>query len=186
MISNEDKTILLELARNAISTFLFNKDLVVSGSIKSKFEKKQGVFVTLKKANQLRGCIGFIEPFFPLSDGIIEAARSAAFKDPRFDSLTKEEFDLIKIEISLLTEPKQLVVKNCSDYLDLIKIGEHGLIIRSPKGKSGLLLPQVASEQKFDVLDFLEAVSEKAYLDRDSWRYLENKIFIFETIIFSE
>lgn len=176
----EDKKALLELAKKSIYSYLFNTPLEISGTLKSKFQKKQGVFVTLKKHGNLRGCIGFTEPFFPLYDAVVEASISAAFKDPRFNSLTKEEFDLIEIEISLLTEPQHLAVKNCTDYLDLIKIGKHGLVIRSSKGKSGLLLPQVPVEQKWDVLQFLENLSLKANLDIDAWRNLENKIFVFQ------
>lgn len=186
MIPDEDKKALLELARKAIYSELFNEPLQISGTLKSRFAKKQGLFVTLKKHDNLRGCIGFTEPFFPLYDAVVEASKSAAFKDPRFDSLTKDEFDLIKIEISLLSEPKELVVKNCTDYLELIKIGKHGLVIRSPKGRSGLLLPQVPVEQKWDVLEYLENLCMKANLDRDAWRDLENKIYVFEAFVFGE
>jgi uncharacterized protein len=186
MIPPEDKKALLELARNAISSSLLGKSLSISGTLKSRFEKKQGVFVTLKKSGSLRGCIGFVEAFFPLYDAVVEAARSAAFKDPRFDALTKEEFDFIKIEISMLSEPSLFVVRNYSDYLDRIEIGKHGLIIRSPKGKSGLLLPQVPVEQEWDVMEYLENLCIKANLDRDAWRYLENKISFFECEVFSE
>lgn len=186
MIPEGDKKALLELARKSITSNLLDEPLSISGTLKSKFLKKQGVFVTLKKAGSLRGCIGFVEPFFPLHDAVVEAAKSAAFKDPRFDALTKEELDFIKIEVSLLSEPSLIVVRNYSDYLDKIKIGKHGLIIRSPKGRSGLLLPQVPVEQKWDVMEYLEVLCEKAYLDRDAWRYLENKIYSFECEVFSE
>ena len=186
MIPQEDKKALLELARGAISSSLLDKPFKISGTIKSRFEKKQGVFVTLKKSNQLRGCIGFIEPFFPLYDAIYEAAISAAFKDPRFEPLREDELDFIKIEISLLSELKLLTVRNCTDYLELIKIGKHGLVIRSPKGNSALLLPQVPVENDWDVVHFLEVLCNKANLDRDAWRYLENKIYVFESFVFEE
>jgi uncharacterized protein len=186
MIPQEDKKTLLELARNAITCSLLDKPLSLSGTVKSRFEKKQGVFVTLRKSGSLRGCIGFVEPFFPLYDAVVEAAKSAAFKDPRFDVLTNEELNFIKIEISVLSDLSLITVRNCVDYLELIKIGKHGLVIRSSKGRSGLLLPQVPVEQKWDVVGYLEALCEKASLDRDAWRYLENKIYCFECEVFSE
>lgn len=182
----EDKKDLLEIARKSISLKFEGDKLPVNEKLQNKYAKKQGVFVTLKKNNSLRGCIGFIEPLFSLYDAIVQAARCAAFEDPRFDSLTKEELNKIKIEISILTEPKEIKTKTRSEYLDFIKIGKHGLIIKNPEGKSGLLLPQVPLEQNWDEKEYLGNLCYKAGLNKDAWVDSKNKIYTFECDIFNE
>jgi len=185
MIEEQERKELLKLARDAISNSLNNEKIDIPSKLKNMFEKKQGVFVTLKKAGQLRGCIGFTETFFTLYDGIVEAARAAAFEDPRFEKLTKDELDNIEIEISVLSVPELLHVKSSSELLDIIEIGKHGLMIRNGN-KSGLLLPQVPVEQNWDTKEFLEHLCEKAGLEKDMWMDKNSEIYSFEAEIFSE
>ena len=130
--------------------------------------EKRGVFVTLYKKKHLRGCIGFPEPILPLGIALIKAAKAAAFEDPRFSPLSTSELKEIKIEITLLTKPKKTDPKK-------IKVGKDGLIIK--KGfNSGLLLPQVAVEYKWDAKTFLEQTCLKAGLDKDAWKDAESSI----------
>jgi len=167
MTKPSDGKLLIKLARESISSYW------------------QGVFVTLYKNKQLRGCIGFPEPIFPLFEAIIKAARSAAFEDPRFPPLQKEELKHIKIEVSVLTVPALIKVKKPEDYLKKIKIGKDGLIIRSTLG-SGLLLPQVATEYKWGVEEFLRHLCEKARLKQNAWKDKNNQIYKFQAQIFKE
>lgn len=151
-----------------------------STKINFEIKEKKGVFVTLYNypKKELRGCIGFIEPVFGLSEGTYRAAREAAFNDPRFVPLDVSEKYII--EVSVLTKPKLLK----GDYLKQIKIGKDGLIIEK-NYSSGLLLPKVAVEYKFDVKKFLENTCIKAGLNKDDWK--ENcKLYIFQTEVFSE
>lgn len=148
-MNDNDKKLLLKLARDSIETF-FSKGQEPDVSGVMHFDKNQGVFVTIHKNKQLRGCIGYPEPVMPLYKAIIEAARSAAFNDHRFPMLEKEELRSIHIEVSVLTIPKVIEVDESGDYRRRIIIGEDGLIIRSKRG-SGLLLPQVATEHDFTV-----------------------------------
>jgi len=143
------------------------------------------VFVTLNIDGELRGCIGFPEPVLPLYEAVIESARSAAFSDPRFMPLSKEEFDKVHIELSVLTVPELIKVKKSEDYLNKIKIGSDGLIIRGEYG-SGLLLPQVFTEYKCNPKKALEMTCQKAGLSSDAWKDLKNKIFKFQAHIFEE
>lgn len=167
---------LIALARKAISTKFENKKISTD-----KFKDKKGVFVTLTIDNELRGCIGFIEPIFPLGQGIIEAARSAAFSDPRFPALQEDEFKKVKIEISILTEPKLMK----GDYIKQIKIGTDGLIIE--KGmRRGLLLPQVFTEYNADPKTALEMTCEKAGLSKDEWKDKSAKLYKFSVEIIKE
>lgn len=161
---------LLEIARNAI----LDKDY-----INDDFKEKKGIFVTIYVDGELRGCIGFVEPIFSLSEGVIKAARLAAFGDRRFIPLSKN--DDFKIEISILTKPELIKVKKYEDYFDKIKIGYDGLII-----ENGLLLPKVFVEYDCDVKKALEMVCEKAGLDKDSWKDLKYKLYKFQAEVVSE
>ncbi len=183
MTKPSDGKLLVKLARESISSYFLQKEPDTSAV--KQFSDRQGVFVTLYKNEQLRGCIGFPEPVFPLFEAIIKAAKSAAFEDPRFPPLQKEELKHIKIEISVLTVPTLIKVKKPEDYLKEIKIGKDGLIIRSTHG-SGLLLPQVAAEYKWGVEEFLRHLCEKAWLKQDAWKDTNNQIYKFQAQIFKE
>lgn len=184
MLTLEQGKKLVKLARDSIQNYLDNKEFNISDDIKREFSKKQGIFVTLTINQELRGCIGFPEPMFPLYQAIFRAARLAAFDDSRFGSLTKQEFNDIEIEISVLTEPKELKCKK-SELKDNIKIGEDGLIIEHPYG-SGLLLPQVFTEYNVSAEDALNMTCQKAGLSSNCWQNKECKVKSFKAQIFSE
>ena len=134
VLSQQDGKELIKLARSSINAYFSNAESKVSDKIKNKFNAKQGVFVTLTIDGELRGCIGFPEPILALYEAVIESARSAAFSDPRFSPLVKEELDKVHIEISVLSVPELIKVKKPEDYLKKIKIGSDGLIIRWVRG----------------------------------------------------
>jgi MEMO1 family protein len=137
-----------------------------------------GAFVTLNINNQLRGCIGKIVSADPLCNVVAEMAFAAAYEDPRFPPLTLPEFTEVDLEISVLTPLRK--INNISE----IEVGRHGIYIRKA-GKSGVLLPQVASERGWSVTEFLEhTADDKAGLGRDGWR--DADIFIFEAIVLHE
>ncbi len=183
MISKSDGQKLVNLAREAITLYFQDKKPDLKNY--SKFSKKQGVFVTLKKNGNLRGCIGFPTPYYPLNEAITKASLAAAFEDPRFDSLKKDEFKSIECEISVLTIPEKIYVKKSEDYIKKIKVGTDGLIVNN-NFTSGLLLPQVATEQGWDAKTFLEAACEKAGLTRSAWKDSDTEICKFQAQIFSE
>ena len=125
------------------------------------FREKRGAFVTLHKNGNLRGCIGYIEAIEPLAEAIREMAVAAAFRDPRFTPLTKDEFAEIDLEISVLSP-----VFPIEDSRTVV-VGEHGLIV-SYAGRRGLLLPQVPVEQGWDRETFLQHTCMKAGLPPDA------------------
>lgn len=174
---------LLRLARNTIKYHFAGKELSYAPEHK-EFKEERGVFVTLTKYGELRGCIGFPYAIKPLADAVIEAAKAAAFQDTRFKPLEEKELDKIKIDISVLTVPQEIHVKG-QDILKEIKIGQDGLIIQF-SGFSGMLLPQVAKEQKWDALRFIEAACNKAGLTNNAWMNPQCHIFKFQAQIFSE
>lgn len=186
MISLKDGKKLAMLARKSIRSSFYDEKLEISEEIKKKFSEKQGVFVTLNIRGELRGCIGYPEPVMPLFEAIIEAAKSAAFHDPRFAPLSKEEFEEITIEMSVLTKPEQIKVLKPSDYCKCIKIGEDGLIAQGGFHNKGLLLPQVFTEYNADPEMALCMTCQKAGLSSDAWRNLDVKVFKFQAQIFAE
>jgi uncharacterized protein (TIGR00296 family) len=185
MISSEDRKSILSLARSAIEKSLLQADFRVDAAIMKKFSNAQGAFVTLKEMGELRGCIGYPEPVLPLWQAVLNSAIAAAFEDPRFPQVISEEMKDIKIEVSVLSVPRLIEVKNPDDYLKEIKVGRDGLIIKY-RGFSGLLLPQVAPEQGWNSRKFLEGLCEKAGVSPVSWRNPRCEIYSFEAEVFGE
>lgn len=148
------------------------------------FREKRGVFVTLTKRGQLRGCIGLPYPMMPLGDAIEHAAIAAATEDPRFPPVEKAELSEIAIEVTILTVPIPLSGEP-ETRPGAIVVGKHGLIIRG-MGTSGLLLPQVATEYGWDATTFLEHTCMKAGLPNRCWTYPSVEVLTFEGQIFSE
>ena len=185
MLSEKEGIELIKLARDSINSYFSLEKIKFSSDIKKKFSKKQGVFVTLNIGKELRGCIGYPKPVLPLYEAVISAAKSAAFSDPRFMPLSKKEFSNVKIELSVLTIPELIKVNESKDYLEKIKIGSDGLIIKSSYG-SGLLLPQVFVEYNCDVIKALDMLCQKANLPPHAWNDIHNKIYKFQAQIFKE
>ncbi len=182
-IDSTNKKFLLQLARESIKTYFEGRKPSMENV--KHLNEKRGVFVTLHKDGELRGCIGFPMPVYSLNTAVVEGARSAAFNDPRFPPVTEDELDKIEIEISVLTVPEDVKVSHANEYLDKIKIGEDGLIIQGAFG-SGLLLPQVATENGFNVPKFLNCLCQKAGMGFNCWKDMENKISKFQAIVFNE
>ncbi len=177
-LTREEKRELLALARLAIETYLANGKIPAYQPTSPRLETKAGAFVTLKQQHQLRGCIGFAEPLFPLWETVAQAAVLAATEDPRFPPVRKSELPGLQIEISVMG-PLQPV----SDISE-IKVGRHGLVIKEGQ-KSGLLLPQVATELGWDRKTFLREVCRKAGLPDNAWKNSRG-LFKFEAIVFQE
>ena len=146
------------------------------------FLEKRGVFVTLTKHGDLRGCIGFPYPYLPLADAIEQAAVAAALEDPRFPQVQEHELAGMELEVTVLTVPEPLAVKP-EERPAAILVGKHGLIVKS-SGRSGLLLPQVATEWGWDASTFLDHTCRKAGLPSDCWKRKEVEVLTFEGQIF--
>jgi len=106
MLSEEDGKFLVELARKAIVTYLVDRKVIkVPEDIDPKFKENMGVFVTLNLRNELRGCIGYPEPVMPLLNAVIDAAISAATRDPRFNPLTPANWTRYMLRLVCLLNP---------------------------------------------------------------------------------
>ncbi|MCR8453539.1 MAG: TIGR00296 family protein [Crenarchaeota archaeon] len=190
-ITDEHGRFLVRLARQAIETYLNEeKRIKPPPNTPEILKEKSGVFVTLNKLiagkeEELRGCIGYIQPVYPLVEATIDAAISAATRDPRFPPLSAEELSEILVEVTILTPPELIKVSSPTDYLKEIIIGRDGLIVEY-KGFGGTLLPQVPVEYGWDVRTFLEHLCWKAFLPKDCWKWPETKIYRYQGIIFKE
>ncbi len=186
----KDGEVFIASAREAITTYLTRHQIVLPESLRSvpRYESKCGCFVTLKRndaENSLRGCIGFPEPVYKLSKALTEAAVHSATQDPRFEAITLDELDSLLIEVSVLTTPTPIDVKSQKELPSQVKVGKDGLIMRWSFG-SGLLLPQVATEEKWDAEEFLSNLSMKAGAMPDQWLVPGTLILKFQAQIFKE
>jgi AmmeMemoRadiSam system protein B/AmmeMemoRadiSam system protein A len=175
-LSNDEKKELLRLARQSVESYINEGRVPDYKTDNADFLGEKGAFVTLKKRGELRGCIGFIEPLFPLYEAVIRTAVYAATEDTRFSPVTKEELKDLEYEISVLT-PLQKI-----DNPRAVQVGKHGLVISMGKNR-GLLLPQVPVENNWDRETFLNQACVKAGLPPDSWKK-GAEIFVFEAIVF--
>jgi uncharacterized protein (TIGR00296 family) len=186
LISPIEGAELVRLARTAVEKYLQESTIIKS---ERDTQEKAGVFVTLNyvtttKKEYLRGCIGFPLPERPLYQGVVEAAIAAATEDPRFPPLDIQELDNILFEISILTPPERITVSP-ADYGKEIEIGRDGLILQWRFG-SGLLLPQVPVELKWDVEQYLANICYKAGAPPDVWLDPSSKLYKFQATVFKE
>ncbi len=178
--SKKEREELLKIARDSIKSFLTTRKPPRIETENPKLKEKRGAFVTLRRGEALRGCIGFIEPLFPLDHAISECAISAATKDIRFPPVTEGELPKITIEISVLSPTKRVA------SIDEIKMGTHGVIVK--KGlHNGVFLPQVAEETGWSKEEFLSHLCRgKAGLPSDAWKDKDTEIYIFTVEKFEE
>ena len=141
-------------------------------------EQKRAAFVTLTSHGALRGCLGSLAADRPLSRAIPELAISSATEDPRFPRVTRGEVDDLRIEISILTPPRDARPED-------VQVGTHGLIVERGH-RRGLLLPQVATEHHMDREAFLGAVCQKAGLPPNAWKDPETRLQTFTAEVFGE
>ncbi len=180
MLTEEQGRRLVQIARENITYYLTHHEMLSLEDIPLEFKEKMGVFVTLKKHGNLRGCIGYPEPVYPLITALLDSSISAALNDPRFPPVTSKEMKDIEMEVTVLTNPEEIVPDP-----ENVKVGEDGLMVESGM-YSGLLLPQVAVEWGWDAEEFLCQTCTKAGLPPDCWLDGETKVYTFQGQIFTE
>lgn len=162
------KDYLIKLAREAVILKLDGidiKDKLITSEIPVELLKNGAAFVTLTRSGELRGCIGSLEAYRPLYIDVISHALNAAFKDPRFYPLDISELSDIKIEISVLSERKEVSYSDFSDLKKKIIPGVHGVYL-THKNHSATFLPQVW-DQLPDHEQFFGHLCNKAGLPYD-------------------
>lgn len=178
------QNVLLKIAHQAISdsfnrTSTLDKQALLQAY--PEFAKPKATFVTLTLDHQLRGCIGSLIAYRPLLDDLIHNAQAAAFDDPRFYPLSPEEFSRVKIEISLLSDPKPIMYENIDDLKRKVEVGIDGIILQKESHKA-TFLPQVWEQLPTFEL-FFSHLCQKAGLvpeclasHPDIWHYKVEKV----------
>ena len=185
-LTEEEGKYLLLVARKTIREALFEKkEKEPSPSLESpKYSERRGTFVTLTIDRALRGCIGHIIPQESLIEGVRINAINAAFHDPRFRPLSKNEFPKIRIEVSILSEPERLSYSDANDLSGKLRCGIDGVIIKKSFHQA-TFLPQVW-EQLPDKNSFLTHLCMKAGLDGDTWKKEKIDVYIYQVQAFEE
>lgn len=181
-----DRRYLLDLARKTVREAATTGQLpaVSADGLAPKFTAAKGCFVTLTKRGELRGCIGYILPQGPLYRAVVENARNAALRDPRFPAVRPGEVDQLEIEISVLTEPLPLFFSSPEELLHKLQPGVDGVVLQIGN-RSATYLPQVW-EQIPDKVDFLNNLAEKAGCESSTWRHSGVSVFIYHVEPFKE
>jgi AmmeMemoRadiSam system protein A len=178
-LDSASKRELLNAVRSHLSYKLGLSDIKPTLSHNPFYEQKTGLFVTLHEKSELRGCIGHIVGYLPLRVVLFEMAEAAAFSDPRFPPLKRDELNDVSIEISILSELFPV------DGIEKIIPGTHGVVIK--KGfNQAVFLPQVAPEQGWDRDEMLSHLSMKAGLPANAYKDKESTFFVFTADVFSE
>jgi len=159
--SQEERRLLLHLAHDSIVSALEGREISLDPPTDHLAEPR-GVFTSLHRHGELRGCVGYVLPVSSVYRAVAETARAAAFEDTRFNPVTAEETPSLEIELSILSPPQTIEP-------EAVEIGRHGLII-SMGGFRGLLLPQVPMEHAWDRVTFLQQTCRKAGLPLDAWQ----------------
>lgn len=180
MLNESQKKALLKIARETLQYHFSGKKLPELKIDDPVLAEKRGVFVTLRKKGELRGCIGMILPQEELARAVRSMAIQSATSDPRFPPVSIDELKDIEIEISVLTVPVRV------SSPDEIVLGRHGVIVK--RGfRQGVFLPQVADETGWTKEQFLSALcAHKAGLEPDAWKKSDTELYIFEAEVFSE
>ena len=185
-LSREEGKRLLAVARKTIEDRLLERKTegCLDEGLSPRFAEKRGTFVTLTMGGALRGCIGHIIPQESLIEGVRVNAINAAFRDPRFRPLNRQEWERTKIEVSILTEPKPLGYTDGEDLLGKLKAGVDGVIIK--KGyHQATFLPQVW-DQLPDKREFLTHLCLKAGLDGQAWKKDKLEVLLYQVQAFHE
>ena len=156
---------LLRLARAAIGEQLGKP--APAGASQARLQEPGATFVTLTQQGQLRGCIGSLEAHRALLHDVRENALAAAFRDPRFSPLAEEEFEITRVEVSLLTTPEPLAFRDEADFMAQLRPGVDGIVFQYGRHRS-TFLPQVW-ESLPDSVQFMQQLKRKAGLPPNFW-----------------
>jgi len=174
--SHDERRLLLDVARESICAAFDKRELDLTPPTEHLAEHR-GAFTTLHIQGQLRGCVGYVFPQYSVYRTVAETALAAAFDDPRFAPLEREEYPRLEYEVSVLSRVAAIDPED-------VEVGRHGLVI-TYGSRRGLLLPQVATEHNWDREKFLQQTCVKAGLPPDAWEH-GAKVEAFTAEIFDD
>jgi len=162
-LSKQDQDTLLQIAKDSVQAHLLNLKLDLPSISSGDLAEPRGVFVSIHHGNNLRGCVGTMDPLLPLYLSVSSCAVAAASRDSRFKPLQLSEMPEVEFEISVLSP-----IEDVTD-VQSIEIGIHGLVVSRGNAR-GLLLPQVAVQYQWDREQFLGETCRKAGLPPTAWK----------------
>ena len=177
------QNLLLMIARDAVFSELEGNKMPSLADLPSELLEERATFVTLELDGRLRGCIGMLDACRPLAEDVAQNARAAAFEDPRFPPLSREEFDSLEIYISVLSPPEEISFSSEADLLAQIRPGIDGLILQEGY-RRGTFLPSVW-EELAGKEEFLAHLKRKAGLPATYWSD-SLRVFRYTTEYFGE
>jgi AmmeMemoRadiSam system protein A len=181
-----EQVALLRLARESIVAQLAREKLPALPPGPDMFRRKLGCFVSLHKKGELRGCIGNIVAVYPLAEGVQRNALSAAFEDSRFSEVTAGEMPDIDIEISVLTEPREVRYRDAADLLQQLRPGVDGVVLSQGLFRRSTYLPQVWSQLP-DKRQFLSNLCRKGGMPANAWEDpARTKVEVYQAFVFGE
>ncbi|HUI10601.1 MAG TPA: AmmeMemoRadiSam system protein A [Bacteroidota bacterium] len=178
-MTDDERRRLLAIARESLVSLLEHREAHDPGPLTGRLAEPGGAFVTLRSGGRLRGCIGYIDSPQPLANVVAELARKSAREDPRFPPLSPPEMTRVSLEVSVLSAIRPLADASG------IRPGVDGLLLEL-RGRRGLLLPQVATEQGWDAEGLLRGTCCKAGLPPGAWKDPEARMFTFTAEICDE
>jgi AmmeMemoRadiSam system protein A len=179
-LTQQERAILLDLAFQTVKATAEGTapPKVDLDQVPARLQSPAATFVTLSLDGVLRGCIGTTQPQLPMAQDVVERARSAASRDPRFPPIKPDEVTQLEIEISVLTPPQPLQFSTAQQLLESLQPGIDGVIIKKGVHRA-TFLPQVW-ERVDDSITFLELLCQKASLHRDAWQSEEIQIATYK------
>ena len=162
-LPDEDQQLLLGIARNAVEAHVSGNSLQLPVIRQGIVSQRHGVFVSIHRGKELRGCIGNVMTDSALYRTTARCAVAAATSDPRFPPVTLDELPHVTFELSVLSIPEPV------HNVEQIEVGKHGLIISKGPAR-GLLLPQVATQYRWNRNQFLAETCMKAGIDPNAWK----------------
>lgn len=177
-VSDAERVALLDVARSALVAAVRGVPRTAVGGAAAVLGDRRGsAFVTLTEGGELRGCVGIVDPSWPLADSVAEAAFGAALRDGRFPPVVARELPAIEIDVSVLGPLVPL-----RDPLSF-RPGIDGLVVLRGFAQ-GLLLPEVATMHDLGTTAMLDATCRKAGLPPGAWRDPRTRIMTFRTVRF--
>lgn len=177
-LASREKQTLLEIARRALILAVERRESLADFPSDEILHRPGGAFVTLRRRDRLRGCVGQLPSKDPLIHVVAHCARAAALEDSRFKPVHPAELPQLEVELSVLSPLFEILPEQ-------IEVGKHGLLV-SLGWQRGILLPQVAAEYGWPAQRFLEETCAKAGLARDAWKHPEARMEAFTAEVFSE
>jgi uncharacterized protein len=183
-MTDQDRKFMLHLARQSLARAASREELPDAGTVSPSLAEKKACFVTLTREGLLRGCLGQVRPQQPLYQAVMNNARGAALRDPRFPPVRPDEVAQLRIEVSILSDPEPLPFSSPEELLQKLQVDQHGVLLQIGP-RMATFLPQVWKSFP-DKIQFLDHLAQKAGCAPDAWRQRGATVSVYRAESFEE